>query len=150
MTHSSFELIGLRLKTKTSNQNGQSMQDCGNLWQEFETQELAQAIPNKLNEAVYAVYFDYESDHTGAFNYFVGCRVKSGTEAPEGLSKLAIPEQTYALIQAKGKMPDCMADSWKNIWSSDLKRAYTFDFEVYDERSHNWEQAEVDIFVAVR
>jgi predicted transcriptional regulator YdeE len=31
-----------------------------------------------------------------------------------------------------------------------LPRAFTTDFEVYDERSQNPENAEVDIFVAVK
>lgn len=32
-----FKLIGLALKTITTNENGQSMIYCGNLWQKFET-----------------------------------------------------------------------------------------------------------------
>jgi predicted transcriptional regulator YdeE len=34
---SGFKLVGLKLDKKTTNENGQSNFDCGNLWQKFET-----------------------------------------------------------------------------------------------------------------
>ena len=49
---------------------------------------------------------------------------------------------------AKGKMPDCISNSWKDIWDSKIERAYKYDFEVYDERSKDWNNATVDIFVS--
>ncbi len=45
-------------------------------------------------------------------------------------------------------MPDCIIHSWKEIRASDINRSYRFDFEIYDERSHNWEQAEIDIYLS--
>jgi predicted transcriptional regulator YdeE len=41
-------------------------------------------------------------------------------------------------------------DEWTKIWNSDLERAFTADFEVYGEKSLNPENAEVDIFIAVK
>ena len=46
-------------------------------------------------------------------------------------------------------MPACITDAWKSIWSSDLKREFEYDFEVYDDRSQDWSNTEVDIFVSV-
>lgn len=150
LTHPSIQLLGIQLPQKTTNEGGQSMADCGNLWQRFEKEKIFQQIPEKLSNAVYAVYFDYDGDHTQPFQYFIGSIVKAGTETPEGLSSLNIPEQQYEKVQAKGKMPDCIGVAWQSIWQSDLDRAFTYDFEVYDERSHNWSDAEVDIFLAVK
>jgi predicted transcriptional regulator YdeE len=140
-------LIGIKLKNKTINEGGQSGIDCGNLWQAFEQQHVSDRIPNKTSNAIYAVYYNYEGDHTGPFSYFIGCRVEDGTKAPDGLTNLIIPEGHYVKLWAKGIMPDCVSDTWKKIWASDMKRTYACDFELYDERSADWTNAEVDIFV---
>ena len=65
-------LIGLSLKTKTTNANGQSNIDCGNLWQEFEKENYADKIPGKLSDEILAVYHQYEGDYTKPFSYFIG------------------------------------------------------------------------------
>jgi predicted transcriptional regulator YdeE len=145
----SFQLVGIALKKKTINVNGQSSIDCGNLWQEFEKRNISAQISNGSEREIYAVYYDYDGDHTKPFSYFIGCKVSDNTEAPEGLDLLTIPESNYQEILAKGKMPDCVADSWQLIWNADFPRAYQYDFEVYDNRSLDWQNAEVDIFLSV-
>lgn len=150
LENQAIKLIGLQLNHKTSNENGQSSIDCGNLWQHFEKGKISESIPQKLTNSIYAVYFNYEGDHTQPFSYFIGCLVASSATTPEGLNSLIIPPQKYSKIIAKGKMPDCMAEAWKSIWSSEINRAYSYDFEVYDHRSHDWSNAEVDVFVAIK
>jgi predicted transcriptional regulator YdeE len=145
-----IKLIGLALKTKTTNVNEQSGIDCGNLWQEFEKGKYAEMIPNKLTDEVLAVYHQYEGDHTKPFSYFIGCKVKEDTEVPAGLDSLTIAKGTYQKIEAKGIMPDCVINTWKEIWVSDIPRSYKMDFEVYDERSRDWSNAEVDLYLSVQ
>jgi predicted transcriptional regulator YdeE len=145
-----INLIGLPLNGKTSNANGQSGIDCGNLWQQFEKGQYSEKIPGKLSEEIYAVYHQYEGDYTKPYSYFIGCKVSPGTEVPEGLISLVINSGTYQKILAKGKMPDCVADAWREIWSSDISRKYEADFEVYDERSRDWSKAEVDIYLSIK
>lgn len=149
-TKESFTLIGIRHLGKTTNANGQSSIDGGNLWQKFEKEGYAARIPAKVEDAVYAVYFDYEGDHTGPFAYFIGCRVQTGTVAPEGMVKLEVPSGDFALVKAKGKMPDCMVNTWKEIWASEIPRAYGKDYEVYGVKSRDWNNAEVDIYLSVQ
>ena len=144
-----FKLIGLKLDGKTKNENGQAGTDCGELWQKFEVNQISKRIPSKRSDAVYAVYYDYESDGNGAFSYFIGCRVADHTEVPPNLDELMIPEQTYHKEIAKGQMTGCITKVWEKIWNSNLNRKFGFDFEVYDERSYDWENAEVDIYVSV-
>ena len=143
-----FKLIGLKLNDKTTNEGGQSTIDCGNLWQKFENENFAERISDKLSDEIYAVYFDYEGDYTKPFAYFIGCKVKIDTETPQGMNSLVIPTGNYSKVIAKGKMPDCVVNSWKEIWISNIDRGYQFDFEIYDERSKDWSNAEVEIFVA--
>lgn len=145
-----FKLIGLQLAQRTTNVNGQSGIDCGNLWQKFETENFKERISDKLGEEIYAVYFDYEGDHTKPFSYFIGCKVKPETETPKGMDSLLVPASVYSKMIAKGKMPDCIADSWKVIWTSKIERAYSYDFEIYGERSKDWGNAEVEILVSIK
>jgi predicted transcriptional regulator YdeE len=144
----SFELIGLKLKSKTTNENGQSGIDCGNLWQRFENGKFLEKVPERLSDAIFAVYHDYGDDWTKSFSYFIGCRVKSGTSTPEGMDSLTIKGGTYQKRMAKGEIPYCITQAWKDIWNSDIERAYETDFEVYDERSKDWANGEVDIYVS--
>ena len=143
-----FKLIGLQLGKKTTNENGQSSTDCGTLWQKFETENLVEKIPNLLGNEIYAVYFNYEGDHTKPFSYFIGCKVAIDAAVPNGMDSLLVPAGNYSQLTAKGKMPDCITNSWKDIWSSKIDRSYNYDFERYDERSKDWSNAEVDIFVS--
>lgn len=145
-----IKLIGLSLKTKTNNENGRSSIDCGNLWQEFEKESYEDKIPDKLSDEILAVYHKYEGDNTKPFSYFIGCKVKTETEVPEGMDSLIIAKGMYQKFNAKGKMPDCVANAWKEIWSSNICRAYQADFEVYDERSKDWSNAaEVEIYLSI-
>ena len=105
-----FKLIGLKLGNKTTNEGGQSGIDCGRLWKKFETENFAAQIINKLSDEIYAVYFNYEGDHTKPFSYFIGCKVKSDTEVPYDMDALTIPEQIYNKLLAKGRLPDCISN----------------------------------------
>lgn len=145
-----IHLIGLALPSKTTNENDQSMKDGGELWTRFEKEEIASKIPNKLSDEIIAVYFDYEGDHTQPFSYFIGCKVEEGTHVPDDMDSLTIPAGKYQKITAKGEMPDCMIQTWRTIWKSDIPRTYNVDFEVYDERSEDWSDAEVDIYLSVK
>ena len=46
-------------------------------------------------------------------------------------------------------MPDCVINAWKEIWGSNIPRSYKMDFEVYDERSKDWGNAEVEVYLSV-
>ena len=118
------------------------------LGQQFETGGFAERIPNPVSSAIYAVYFDYEGDHNNPFSYFIGCKVEPGTMVPAGMDCLMIPSQYYSVVIARGEMPDCLTESWLKIWKSKIDRAYQFDFEVYDDRSMDWYDAEVEIFIS--
>jgi len=144
-----FRLIGITLENKTTNENNQSGIDCGTLWARFEKEQIFNQIPNKIGNELYAVYHDYEGDETKPFAYFIGAKVSKDVTVPEGLSELNVPAQEYEKTLAKGAMPNCIGEAWKKIWASKTPRKFGFDFEVYDERSHDWTNAEVDIFLSV-
>jgi predicted transcriptional regulator YdeE len=148
LTAGGFKLIGLQLDRKTYNANGQSGRDCGFLWQKFESENFYSRIPGKLSNEIFAVYFDYEGDHTQPYSYFIGCQVDRSSKVPDGMSDIYIPEGNYSRLIAKGKMPDCVAGKWKEIWQSATDRQYSYDFEVYGEESKDWNNATVDILIS--
>lgn len=125
------------------------MQDCGALWQRFQAEKCIESIQGKLDAKVYAVYHNYDGDHTGPYEFFIGCAVDSEAKVPDGMVSIEIPAQDYQLRLAKGQMPNCIAEAWMEIWDSDIDRAYTYDFEVYGEKSYDWTNAEVEIFLAL-
>lgn len=146
---SDFKLVGLKLKGKTTNEDNQSSKDCGELWQKFESEKIFDQIPEKLSNEIYAVYYDYEKDETTPFSYFIGCKVNKNTKTPEEQDVLFIPAQQYRKFTAKGVMIECITDTWKEIWKSEIHRKFGYDFEIYDERSQDWSNAEVDLFISI-
>ena len=143
------KLVGLSLGTTTTNKEGKSAIDCGDLWQKFERGNYAEKIQNKISDNIFAVYHQYEGDFTQPYSYFIGCNVKTDANIPEGMDTLILHKGTYQKIIARGIIPDCVANAWREIWNSAIPRAYQTDFEVYDGRSKDWNNAEVDIFLSV-
>lgn len=143
-------LIGLTLKANESNQDDISRQAYGQLWQTFEDSEFYDIISNKIGNEILAVYHSYDEDAEGSFQYFVGCKVEDGTEVPDGLESFKIPSGTYAQFTVQGEIPECTAAAWKSIGDANLNRALTVDFEVYDERSVDRDNAVIDIFLSVK
>lgn len=144
-----FNLIGISVQT--TNQNGQALQDLGKLWGQFFNDGIVEKIPNKINQEIYSIYTDYESDYTGKYTTIIGMQVSSLYNVPAGLVGREFKGGNFKQFTAKGEMPKAVGDTWMNIWSNDasLNRAYTYDFEVYGLKAQNGEQSEVEIYIAV-
>ncbi|HFD87933.1 MAG TPA: AraC family transcriptional regulator [Gammaproteobacteria bacterium] len=97
---------------------------------------------------VYTVYYDYESDASGAFSVLIGTDRVAQTEATE-LERLTIPAGDYLVFTGSGDMPAVVIDTWKRIWAffetPDIAfvRRYTTDFEYYKNKN------ELEIHIAV-
>lgn len=144
-----FQVIGISVRT--TNENGQAMQDIPALWKKFMSEGIAAQIPNKIDNSIYCLYTDYEKDYTKPYTTILGCKVSSSETIPGGMISKTFEEATYAKHIAKGNiLQGIVINEWKKIWNSDLDRTYTADFEVYGERTQDPEHAEVDIFVAIR
>jgi predicted transcriptional regulator YdeE len=114
------------------------------------TENIASAIPNKIDDAVYSVYCRYESDYTAPYTTLLGCKVSSIENIPDGFDYIEIANGNYKQFEAKGNlMEGVVYKKWVDIWNTNLPRAYTTDFEVYDEKSADPNNAMVDIFIAL-
>ncbi|SFD54897.1 Predicted transcriptional regulator YdeE, contains AraC-type DNA-binding domain [Chitinophaga sp. CF118] len=148
-TLKSFYVLGIAVRT--TNENGQSGKDIPALWDQFMSQGIMEKIPNKIDNTVYSVYAEYEKDHTKPYTTILGCKVSNLDNIPDGMTGITIAGGDYLKRIAKGNLlQGVVFNEWTKIWNSDIPRVYTADFEVYGEKTQNPEDAEVDIFLAVK
>lgn len=145
-----FKMIGI--STITTNENQQAQQDLGKLWKQFFSGNIFDKIPNKSSRDILSIYTDYKSDYTDEYTTIIGVPVTTLDEIPDGLIGREFQSENFQKFTAKGKMPKAVADTWIDIWQRDkeLNRNYSYDFEVYGEKSQNGEQSEVEIFIAMK
>ncbi|HZX58614.1 MAG TPA: effector binding domain-containing protein [Mucilaginibacter sp.] len=141
-----FFVSGIRVCT--TNEKGQARKDIGDLWTKFMSEELQHKIPGKLSEDVYCVYTDYESDHTGWYTAVIGCRV-SEPEIDTAWFTALVPAGTFRVYQPQGKFPDCVANTWMQIWQDGVTRNYLADYDLYKAGAKSFEETETEIHLGV-
>jgi len=147
VNHPEFFVAGIAVKT--TNQDGRSQNDIGSLWTRFMTENLAGQIDEKMSEDIYCVYTDYESDHMGWYTTVLGCRVPDASSIPEGFFTALIPAGDYHVYKPQGKFPDCVVDTWREIWQTPIQRKYTADYDLYRCGAKSFEETEVEVYLAV-
>ncbi|MBS1571698.1 MAG: effector binding domain-containing protein [Ferruginibacter sp.] len=145
-----FKIIGI--STRTTNQNNQAQQDLEKLWGQFYSDNVFDKIPNKVSDNILAIYTDYKSDFTDEYTTIIGVPVSTLDEIPNGLIGREFKADNFKKFVAKGKMPNAVVNVWLDIWQKDkeLNRKYTYDFEVYGEKSQNGDNSEVEIYIATK
>jgi predicted transcriptional regulator YdeE len=124
-------------------------------WQKFFSEGMPAKIPDTNGANLYAVYADYASDHNGEYTYVVGAGVKDGTAAPSGMVVKRVLAGQYAVFTTeKGPFAKVVPAAWQRIFKLEeegkLKRAYKTDFEVYDQRAQDPQNAQMDIYVGLK
>ena len=138
-------LIGIEIRTNSS-----EISEIGELWQKFYANNVQDRIPNCIDSRLFGLYSNYETDHHGEYSFMIGCPVDDLSNPPQGMVARTVPAQSYMVTRAEGPLPAALIDTWQDIGNSDLARAYSYDFEIYDDRAANPSAAEVDIFVALK
>jgi predicted transcriptional regulator YdeE len=130
--------------------------EIGKLWGRFMQQNLAAQIPNRVGQNLIVVYSDYASDEKGEFNYLLGAPVTAVDSLPAGLSFRQVPPGQFAVITtAQGPIAEVMQSAWKRIWAMSPAelggtRAFLEDYEVYDQRSADPANSQVEIHIGLR
>ncbi|KZE74087.1 transcriptional regulator [Myroides marinus] len=149
VTVNQFHLIGIAVRT--TNEQNKAANDIPMLWDRFFKEDVLNQIPNKVCTAVYSLYTNYEDDHTMPYTTIIGCEVADLSVIPEGMVGQTFEADKYQKITVKGDLTQgLIINEWEKIWSEDLDRKYTADFEVYDEKASNPHDAEVSIYVAIK
>ena len=145
-----FKIMGIQVHT--TNQNGQSAKDMGELWGRFNGENVMSQIQHPSGSEVYVIYTNYESDYHGKYTAIIGLKVDTIEKAPDGLVGWELKGGNYTKIRVRGLMPDAIMNTWKKIWSADkeLHRKYTADFEVYGPEFQNGSESEIEIYIATK
>ena len=153
--HPGFYVVGITARTNNAQEmsgNGK----IGDVWQTFLQPSLVAKIPNKIGVDPIAVYTDYETDHTGHYTYLLGLPVISTESLPASLTCKHIPPGRYAIFSsARGPVKQVVPELWQRIWSMSPdelggERAFRTDYEIYDQRAADPENAQIDVYVGLR
>lgn len=144
-----FYVIGISIRT--TNENGQSAKDIETLWDKFWGEEIQKRILNKVNDDIYAVYTEYETDFTGPYTVIIGLPVSSLENIPKGFVGITIEKTVYQKFVSKGKMPEAVLNTWMEIWQNEnLNRSYKSDFTIHGEKYYDGDDAEVETFISMK
>jgi len=145
-----FNVIGITVRT--SNVNNQGIADIGALWHKFMSEQILAKIPNKVDNNIYSIYTEYAGDYMQPYTTLIGCKVAHLEEIPSGMRGMKFASGVYRKFSASSNMTadNSVGKVWYNIWQSDLDRAYTQDFDIYDTQAPDPSNAAVDIYVAVK
>ena len=132
-----FAVIGIGIRTSNAAEMTGSNARIPGLWNDYFSGAVPSTIPNKeADQSTFAVYTDYESDHTGLYSLVLGRKVRGLDEIPGGMVGLKIPSGRYLAFSADGPVHDGIVAAWREIWTyfqqnPQHARAYSSDFEVY-------------------
>jgi predicted transcriptional regulator YdeE len=151
-----FWIIGIQARTS----NAREMTGGGAIpkqWARFFKEGIAGKIPNKVDSTIYAVYTGYASDRNGEYDFIIGMKVSSVSEVPPGMVAKKLPGGKYAVVtSAKGSVAQVVPQAWQQVWTMEGEkqlggaRAYKADFELYDQRSQNPQDSQVDLYVGLK
>ena len=147
----SFPIIGIELKTTLH--EGQNFIEIPRFWEKVLAEGQIDKIPDrKSQQTLLGICMDYETG--GRFSYIIGSEVTSTASIPNDMVCRTVPGAKYAVFTVKGKLPDSVKDAVKYIYyewlpNSDYHHAKAADFELYDERCADADNAEVDIYVPI-
>ena len=138
-----FTVVGIACRA--SNAQPQAIYD---LWQRFYEEKVSTHVLARVRDAVYAIYCEYDSDHTGEYTFVLGYEVPADAaiveDPPDGLVVAVIPAAQYAVIEARGEQPEALISAWEHVGTSTLARSYICDFEVH------WGPMAVEVYVGMK
>ncbi|RXZ84145.1 transcriptional regulator [Paenibacillaceae bacterium] len=153
--HEEIRLAGLGATTTNADELTENAR-IPQLWEHFWKNQDAQHLYHAGEpQVIYGSYSDYETDASGAYRIQIGCRVQPDAELPQSLTEVILPASKYAVFTSRrGPFPAVVIELWQAIWQwereSGSTRTFTGDFELYDERSANPEDAQIDIYIAIQ
>ena len=134
-TPEAIELVGI--ETSASNANPGQI---GALWGRVREED-----PFAGADPIYAIYHDFEGDHTQPYAFFIGRPIAPDAETPEGLVRRTLAGGRFARFVAEGEQPAAMMQAWMGIWDLPLDRRYEQDYEIHSAAN----PTRVEIFVGI-
>lgn len=133
------------------NKDDRAAEQINTLWQSFFEQQVAQRIPERASDVIYAVYSDYEGDHTKPYRLTIGYAAPADAASAHPMLYTAqVGAGEYASLSARGEQPKALIETWVAVWESDLDRAFKTDFEVYGPRFFEEGVHEVLVYIGLK
>ncbi|PCJ97786.1 MAG: hypothetical protein COA45_08850 [Zetaproteobacteria bacterium] len=126
-----FSVVGLSVVISN---NETASEEINLLWESFFKESIGQDVKNRVDDVIYAVYSDYEGDHTKPYRLTVGYKIEGVPQMKDHLHHVEVQSADYAMMGAQGEQPKALIETWEAVWSSDLDRRFKTDFEVYGKR----------------
>ena len=129
-----FQVAGLTVRTKNSDEFEPEKAQIPNLWNALFATKSLEKIPHQPPvPAVYGVYANYESDASGEYDLTVGALIHAPSTEFEHVE---IASGDYLVFEARGELPAALIHTWGKIWAyfdqhPDIVRSYQTDFEQY-------------------
>jgi predicted transcriptional regulator YdeE len=139
-------VAGITIQTNNSDPN--MSKAIGETWQKFFAGGIYQSIPNKQNSNSIGLYTNYENKINGSYDMMVCCEVSNVENLSDGIDIKRIKEGRYAKFIAKGNVQKAVAEFWERLWTMNLDRKYSFDFEEYKGEG-NMVNAEINIYISI-
>lgn len=151
-----YETVHLEEKTvvglaaRTNNTSPEMGAVIGGLWQKFYGEGVHASIAHKKDGKALGIYTDYAGNEMDDYTVVVAYEVTEGREEelPAGTILRKIPAGPYAKFIVKGHMQKAVAEFWQELWNLDLPRAFTSDFEEY--QNGDMEHAEIHIYISLK
>jgi len=149
-----YEVVYLKEKIvagvtiRTSNNDPNMGKAIGETWQQFFADGVYESISNKQNDNSIGLYTNYEDKVNGAYDVMICCEISKEENLPSKINVKKIAEGKYAKFVAKGNVQKAVAECWTKIWSMDLDRKYSFDFEEYISGCE-MDNAEINIYISI-
>lgn len=151
-----FSIVGIEVRTSNAKEMT-SDEAIGKQWQRFFQEGVQQKIPNRVSENIYAVYSDYASDRNGEYSFTLGAKVRAGTAAPAGFVVKKVRAGNYVVVGSeRGPSAKVVPQAWQHVWVMEDQhklggtRAYQTDFELYDQRAADPQNAQVDLYIGLK
>ncbi|GAA2215977.1 GyrI-like domain-containing protein [Nonomuraea monospora] len=140
-------VVGFAVRTTNADEMDPARAKLPALWQRAGAPGAFAHVPGRVDENLYAVLTDYESDHHGAFTQIVGTGVRTVPRLPEGMVAVRVPAGQALRLEARGPLPQSLVESWQTVWKHTESggtppRAFTTDLEVHHPDG-------VDLYIAV-
>ncbi|SDK74470.1 GyrI-like domain-containing protein [Nonomuraea jiangxiensis] len=140
-------VVGFAVRTSNADELDPARAKLPTLWQRAGAPGAFAHVPARVDENLYAVLTDYESDHNGAYTQVVGIGVRTVPRLPEGMVAVRVPAAQALRLQARGPMPQALVDAWQEVWKhteagGTPARAFTTDLEVHHRDG-------VDLYIAI-
>ncbi|GGO77391.1 GyrI-like domain-containing protein [Nonomuraea cavernae] len=140
-------VVGFAVRTTNAEEMDPTRARLPVLWQRAGAPGAFAHVPGRIDERLYAVLTDYESDHHGAYTQVVGIGVRTVPRLPEGMVAVRVPAARTLRIEARGPMPQAVMEAWQQVWKhteagGTPSRVFTTDLEVHHPGG-------ADLYVAV-